>query len=870
MRNIFPKTAYVLLLIMALSVTAFAGNTGFVSGLVTDQNGAAVNGALVVVKGANLFAMTNADGYYVINGVPVGTYTVNASRVGYSEMSVSDVRVMADLRNNVGFTLVAESSGLTTIRAEDPLIDVNITYTGRDIGSESFDTQVADDFQDMLVRTPGIVTEDNAEGTLNLHIRGGRGEEVAYIVDGVNITNPIAGGAGMQVPTDAIEAMNVITAGWDAEYGDAQSGIINITTKEGGEKFTGNVRYTHEVFTATKESNSYEYLESTGLTDPDEPLVTWITRTRQAEFQKINATFGGPLIGKYASFYVGGDWSKDKTVLPLPDPDIRWNASGKITLKPSSKYRITLSGARYRADLDDFENQYQYVLEEHGLDYYIASLRTTAAWAHYISDSAFYTLTFGTFDEHRRVDVNGKFWTDYELVRNQTDPTGWFFTSGDYPYFEDRYQRYYNVKGDFTLDIAKVTEGKTLQQNQIKAGGDVKLYELSFYQIQPFPGNVYTDIYTVEPRSYAAYAQDKLEYSGMIMNIGLRFDMFDPNADYPENPYDYQLTRNGLSQSPDSDYERYEDMPTIHSSISYQLSPRIGISYPITDRDKLHFSYGHFFQTPPYRHLYRSTQVEPDGAYPIIGNPDINPQKTVQYEIGVEHVFSDGLKADVSAYFKDIKDLIDSEMIVLDDGRNYTRIINADFGNVRGLEVLVESNFAKYFSGSLGYTFSIAKGLASSWFQGYNYAYRGWQAPNRENRLDWDQTHTVNAVLDFRSGNFGVNTTVNYGSGMPYSPPSEGSGQPQINTERMPWTIDWNVRANYDIELIGLKYSVFAELINILNRRNVYNFGVDEGDGSNADWTPFYYFYDDPDGPYDDIEVYGDPFRLRVGVSVGF
>ncbi|MCP4229664.1 MAG: TonB-dependent receptor, partial [bacterium] len=456
-RKIFPKAAYVLLLVMALSVTANAGNTGYVSGLVTDQNGGAVNGALVVVKGANMFAMSNADGYFVINGVPVGFYDVNASRVGYNEMTVSNVRVMADLRTNVSFTIQAESSGEVRITAEDPEIDMNITYTGRDIGSESFDTQVADDFQDMLVRTPGIVTEDGAEGTLNLHIRGGRGEEVAYIVDGINITNPIAGGAGMQVPTDSIEAMNVITAGWDAEYGEAQSGIINITTKEGTDKFTGNVKYTHEVFTAKKELDTYKYLESTGRADPDEPLVTWTTSTRSAKFQKINASFGGPIIGKYASFYVGGDWSKDWTVQPIPDADIRWNASGKIALKPSSKYRITLSGARYRSDLDWFDNQFQYILEDHGLDFYNASMRTGATWSHYISESAFYTLTFGTFKEHRKLDINGKHWTEYELNLAQTDPTGWFYTQGDYQYYQDRYQLYYNLKGDYTLDIAKVS-----------------------------------------------------------------------------------------------------------------------------------------------------------------------------------------------------------------------------------------------------------------------------------------------------------------------------------------------------------------------------------------------------------------------------
>lgn len=874
---------------LALILAGFAGaaDTGTVSGLVTDQNGQPVAGALVVVKGTNRFATTNSDGYYVINPVPVGSFEVKASRVGYGEMVKTGVKVIAGLRTNTSFSLASTSTGVTTIKAEEPLIKMNQTYTESIIGSEEIKNQVVDKFADMLVRTPGIVYENSTANTLNLHIRGGRGSEVAYIVDGINITNPIVGGAGMQVPVDAIEQMNIITAGWDAEYGEAQSGIINITTKEGREKYAGGVGASYEPYTAKWEWDSHKALESTGLEDPGSPLITWHTATRATHWTKYRANFGGPLWpgNEFLSYFAAGDYMKDWTIYPTPVPDYEWNGNGKITIKPSNKVRMALGGARYGTRQILFDNQWQYLL---GTNYYTnnsASTRLSANFTHNVTDRFYYSVTGGYWYQDRTLAVPEKQWQEYDIDSLKTDPTGWFWTTGDYTIFDNRTQSYYDVRTDFALDIARVDDKKALSMNQVKGGIGAKREDIDFYQIQPTPSNVYTDIYHVYPIEGHAYVQDKLEYSGMVLNVGLRFDYFDPKTSYCLDPFDfiygYRHSRSGgvwneeeIIVNPDGNYQHYVDIPRKEADKTYQISPRIGVSYPISDRDKLHFSYGHFFQVPPLSYLYRSTQTQLTGAYPIMGNPDLVPQKTIQYEIGVEHLFTDNLKANVSAYFKDIRDLTDSERVNYESGLNYTKMVNADFGSVRGIEISVDQRMSKNFSGSLGYTFSVAKGLASSWYQGYNYAYRGWNLPNRENYLDWDQTHKLDVTLDYHTDykihNFGANTTITYGSGMPYSEPASGGNQPAINTLRMPWTLDWNVKGDYNLTYWGITYSVYCEVINLINRKNIINFGADEGTGSQEDWTKWYYYYDDADGPYDDLYVYKDPMRVRVGIDIGF
>lgn len=174
------------------------------------------------------------------------------------------------------------------------------------------------------------------------------------------------------------------------------------------------------------------------------------------------------------------------------------------------------------------------------------------------------------------------------------------------------------------------------------------------------------------------------------------------------------------------------------------------------------------------------------------------------------------------------------------------------------------------FAAKVAYTFSVSKGLASSFRQGYMYEYYGWVLPRRENLLDWDQTHSLDLTFDIRDVElWGINVTMVYGSGMPYSTAPE-LGQPAINDKRMPWTLNLDLKANYDIRLMGMKYSFYVEARNLINRLNVQNLGADEGEGTGLDWSNWLFYYNDPDGPFDDYEVYGDPLIVRAGVSVQF
>jgi hypothetical protein len=226
---------------------------------------------------------------------------------------------------------------------------------------------------------------------------------------------------------------------------------------------------------------------------------------------------------------------------------------------------------------------------------------------------------------------------------------------------------------------------------------------------------------------------------------------------------------------------------------------------------------------------------------------------------------------DATVFVKSIKNLIDTERVDEDWG-NFSRRVNADYGSARGFEITLSKRLSNMFAFDVGYTFSVAKGLASSFRQGYNYAYYGWVLPRTENYLDWDQRHTINATFDIRDVNkWGVNVTMVYGSGAPFSTPVE-TGQPEINNLRMPWTLNLDAKFNYDLSFGGMKYSFFVEAKNIttLFHKNAVYLGYNEGQSGGEDYTTWLNRYNDPDGPFDDMEAYDLPCTLRAGLTVSF
>ena len=469
---------------------------------------------------------------------------------------------------------------------------------------------------------------------------------------------------------------------------------------------------------------------------------------------------------------------------------------------------------------------------------------------------------FTDVDNDRFVEINGVerdfYWPELSYPFTRTPNFDGYIHQGYYRicWGYDK-KEIYTGRWDLTAQIGRIHE--------IKAGISGKYYTLFDYGADMASGgNVYMDWVENKPYRAAAYIQDKLERESFVLNAGLRFDYFNANANnIPGDPGDPVIdpTSGGEIRDP------------VRAEARWAISPRVGLSFPITEYDKFHFTYGHYFQAPPMVYMFRNQNYDFSGAFPMCGNPNIEPEKTVSYEFGIQHAFNDEILIDVTAYMKDIAGLTDTEQIFYTMVNYYTLYTNADYGSSRGIEV----NFSKRRGGApawltwnINYTFGVARGKSSSTRQNYDYVWAGYVVPTEEHYLEWDQRHTVNANFGLHSpegealfgipgfDNSSITVTTAYGSGLPWTPPSRTRVQ-LINTERLPYTFQTNLRVSKDFEIGQLKVGLFGDVYHLFEHENIVRGYL---------YSSWYNAYGDPAGSYNDPRVYSAKRFMRLGLSV--
>jgi hypothetical protein len=257
MRNL---TKWLFTVPFLLSTPVLGGVTGKIVGYVLDVRTAEpLPGANVIVEGTTLGAATDVDGYYFIIGVMPGDYKVRTSMMGYEPIIKEGVSVSADITVRVDFRLketVIETEGIT-VTAERPLIQKDITGSieivdTRDIGKAPVtDLNEAINLQTGVFFDPAPVEgglRGSGRGEARSHIRGGNWDEVVWYVDGVRTAAISEARADMGLSytkynLDMVKEIQVLTGGFNAEYGNAQSGVVNIIMREGGDSYSGSVEY---------------------------------------------------------------------------------------------------------------------------------------------------------------------------------------------------------------------------------------------------------------------------------------------------------------------------------------------------------------------------------------------------------------------------------------------------------------------------------------------------------------------------------------------------------------------------------------------------------------------------------------------------
>ena len=249
--------------LLVLNIGAFAGNTGKIAGRVFDkQTGDPLAGVNIIIKGKNLGASTDEEGFYYILQIPPGKYDLEASYIGYHTMTVKKVRVQVDLTTNINFEMLVEAleADVIEVIAKQLLVQNDITSTRRTTTRDDINTTPGlENTSDILSMNASAFVDAGPqaislgegeelqirdESIKNVHIRGGRGGEILYMVDGMPVTHPLYGGRSvLELNVVDVEEVELLTGAFSAEYGQAQSGVINITTRSGGDEFKGGIEY---------------------------------------------------------------------------------------------------------------------------------------------------------------------------------------------------------------------------------------------------------------------------------------------------------------------------------------------------------------------------------------------------------------------------------------------------------------------------------------------------------------------------------------------------------------------------------------------------------------------------------------------------
>ncbi len=808
-----------------------AGVGGKLSGRVVSQDGGPLIGANVVLDGTTLGAATSLNGEYFIINIPPDRYAVRFSVIGYKTLVQEEVLVVSDFTTTLDATL--EQTPLAgeevVVTAERPLIRRDVTSTVVIVTADEIVNMPITDFRDILAIQAGFTTDAAGE----LHVRGGRSREILYIVDGMYVKDPLTGDFSGLVSQNAIQELTVISGTFNAEYGEAMSSVVNIVTKEGSDRFEGKIEYLSDFLDASPYHQPFAF---TGVLDSHfvhfnlrDSLLAYYRRDGGAKYPRPiiplmnlplsgtgSITLSGPLPLPRTSFFLSASSGSKDSHLPH-GADIGQDVQLKITTRPTHKLKLSSQLQSSSQLAQSYSHPWKYIPRNQAHSFRSTD-RLTTTITHTLGTSLFHTFSLWRLQVGTRVGVRDLEPGQYQ--RPLTDETVYFIDTTS-----AGHQGVYTHNTSITSGAKWDLVYQLNQRHQLKTGLTFKHYFLDLYtENEPWEGGVkFKDDTTYTPMEGACYIQDKIEYDYLILNLGLRYDYLDPRAAMWET-----IQRFGYR---DSVTHEWIPAPLMDVPPQIQWSPRIGIAYPVTDKTIFHFSYGHFFQFPSFDALTYNNRKDLTASLPLVGNPRVRAQKTVAFETGLKQALTDRLAFTVTAWMKDITDLL-STLQVRYMSRQYIVYTNTDYASVKGVDFSLRLRRMGPISGSLGYSLSVGKGNNSTPLGGYFSAYTKEEVPHQEYYLDFDQRHDFSLNLDLVTpatlrgiwglfANITANVLVTAGSGLPYTPYVDPTVRVPINSARKPWTFSADARLRRRFSFGRLRVEGLLEIINLTNHQNV-------------------------------------------------
>lgn len=835
MKQLKNGIVVILLLTMVSASILWSGTTGKIAGTITDKTSSEpLIGVNIIVVGTSMGAATDINGEYTILFIPPGVYSVQISSLGYGKVTIKDIRVFIDQTARVDGALEQEAikMGETVVVAERRLIKPDMATSSTSISSAEITALPTTSVMSALglqagVRggwQSGIGSGDNKPTFLNavgsgrasvqdgMSIRGGSGDNMLFLLDGVTIRDPRNNEPSTKIPMSAVDEVSVERGGFNAEYGQVQSGVVNVITKEGRKNnYSGSfqVRFSPPApkyarvagtldvndpnsfalrpyfdpavcWTGTDNGAWDQYKQSKyanfaggwnaiskALCSDDDPSndLTPLGAQRAFEYEirkkqpndqpdyDIDGGFGGPVpfvseaLGNLR-FFTSYRSTREMLMFPLSRSDYRdYDMNFQINSDITSSTKLSFTGligsrTTIRSNWDNnsnnnagsyfyphFPNEVNNVVRGltnstslYGLysDYNfcladIGHQSLAVKLTHTVSSTSYYEVSLENFrtdyfvrpqalrDTSQKTEIIPGFYED-------SNPFGYWTSEVQGVLLTDQINNYAFPRDNSVFNSTTLKANFTSQvnfQNLVKGGIEFVYNDLNFDYGRINAGGQSTEQYSnrvkmnLFPYRAAVYLQDKLEFKEFTANIGLRLDYSNSNVDW----WNVGVFDPFFS----SKYDTLTVYPTEKSRSEWSVSPRLGISHPISENAKLFFNYGHFLQLPQYESMFRiQRNAQPAPQMQSFGNPNIVLAKTVSYELGFDYSIADDFLMNIAGFYNDISDMQDfTAYASASNGISYSKSTSNGYQDTRGFELTLRKTSRDWWSGFVNYTYQV-------------------------------------------------------------------------------------------------------------------------------------------------------------------
>ena len=681
--------------ILTILLNPLSGQSGNIKGYISSANNQIkLQGANIVLLSTNLGSVSDSSGIYIIPNILPGTYSIRANYIGYKQTTIKNIIVYTGQTTVINFILeeeVLESNEITII-AERKMINPEISVSSINLDAKDIENIPIASIEEAITLQAGIEP--------NMTIRGGNINSTSFVLDGINIREGRTNGPITGLSFTSVEQIQIQRSGFDASFGNVRSGLVQVITKDPPkDHFTGDILLRNSPWQQLNFSGDWNEIYNTG--------------------NDFDVSIGGPISQNFGNLRFLLSYRNN--VLPYIEKS--GNTSRKdetfqikfiSNIKTDSK--LTING---------------FYISQKGISDSI-SMVTPAGIPSYTwgfendffkTEGLFKKSSIGVSDINHRM-ISGKLSQTinpslfYEINLNFIR-SNYLLGPESNNFIKDRDTSNVSVySGKF--DITK----QWSSNSQIKAGikyiyhnynisseyndaADTRVMAIGSISNSVFGENIdfespykLYENWKASPQQIAAYLQGKFSFNQMIMNLGARIDYFSAGGkNNIFNEFDQFFAQQ-------NNEDREDRSITIKAKKQIELSPRIGISFPITEQTKFYFNYGHFRQMPQAQYLYQMQEksfIIDRSSISAMGNTNLPMQRTIAYEIGFEKMFTTDYLFQFSGYSRSIDNQISFKSFVSED-MIYTLAVPNNYNDVRGFEFTLSKIKGRILRGFFNYT----------------------------------------------------------------------------------------------------------------------------------------------------------------------